>query len=123
MSEKRKIHPLDRNASETGSSDRNSRPAKYSALRIIATLNKIGAIILAILGIISLFDNTGRPIGTGVVVAIIPVFVSALILYASGEIIYVFLDTEENVRKNVEQTHQTNKLLRALLEEMRNRNR
>jgi hypothetical protein len=84
---------------------------KYGALRICATLNTlIGWIILVVgsLAAIKIISTSG--FNFGFPIFIISLFIG-LILIATGELIYVIIDIEENTRKSsFTETHQTSKL-------------
>lgn len=70
---------------------------KYGALRFIATLHKIvGAVIVGI-GVLAFFTGAGRsPEATGIAFlagfgAALVCFVSGMMVYAFGELIYLFI--------------------------------
>jgi len=81
---------------------------RYPALRIIGTFYKTLGVLILVITILSGFVMllTGQP--NLVAVAVVTVIIGsalAVSCYAIGELVYVFLDLEENTRA-------TNKLLR-----------
>jgi len=91
-----------------GTSHPHSR--QYPALRIIAVILKILAVVTAVGGILSAlaagsvpatpyFPSGGAISALIVLVGILAGLCSALFLWASAEMIYVLLDIEENTRR------------------------
>lgn len=82
---------------------------KYMALRFVATLFKICGVVFVLLGIGALFGALSRQSGllgqlapgyglAGFVISLL----AGIFFYAYGELIYVFMDIEENTSRRVE---------------------
>jgi len=77
---------------------------KYPALRFIAVLSKVLAMLIfwgGILGIYMFVHHGGWEPDTyfQIVITSVLIVLTSILAYASGELIYVFLDIEENTRK------------------------
>ena len=77
---------------------------KYGALRIIASVFKYLAWIILILGLIqAIFLGGSAP---RIIFSIIIAILSFLVLLAAGQLIYLFLDIEQNTRETAERLKQ-----------------
>jgi tetratricopeptide (TPR) repeat protein len=72
---------------------------KYKTLRIIASFYRVLAYILLLIGVIAVVAVAGRDGGGGAIIGVIIVAVITIGLLAASESILVFLDIEENTRK------------------------
>ncbi|HLH55032.1 MAG TPA: zinc ribbon domain-containing protein [Verrucomicrobiae bacterium] len=89
---------------------RRGHKGRYPALRIVATIFKVLAVISAIGGIIAgvvigteagSISGGNMPGGVLAVLVILGSLLNGVILWSSSEMIHVFLDIEENTRRAV----------------------